>query len=137
MKIISLVGENKKVLDVGCASGYIGEHLKKKGCSLVGIEIDKECAEIAKRAYEDVIIADVEKLEAISYPEHFFDVIIFADILEHLKNPSETLIKFKKYLKKDGAVIVSLPNIDRSRFASDSFSASLTMKRSVYLIEHT
>jgi len=111
MKIISLVGENKKVLDVGCASGYIGEHLKKKGCSLVGIEIDKKCAEIAKRAYEDVIIADVEKLEAISYPEHFFDVIIFADILEHLKNPSETLIKFKKYLKKDGAVIVSLPNI--------------------------
>lgn len=113
MKIIGLVGENKTVLDVGCATGQIGERLKKKGCVLVGIEIDKECAKTAKRAYDDVIIADVQKLDAISYPEHFFDVMIFADILEHLKNPDAILIKFKKYLKHDGAIIVSLPNIVR------------------------
>lgn len=113
MKIIGLIGENKMVLDVGCATGYIGKRLKKKGCALVGIEIDKECAKIAEGAYSDIIIADVEKLDVISYPEHFFDVIVFADILEHLKNPDATLIKFKKYLKNDGAIIVSLPNIAR------------------------
>lgn len=113
MKIIGLVGENKMVLDVGCATGYIGKRLKKKGCALVGIEIDKECAKIAKGVYSDIIIADIEKLDVISYPEHFFDVIVFADILEHLKNPDATLIKFKKYLKNDGAIIVSLPNIAR------------------------
>ena len=40
-----------------------------------------------------------------------FDVIIMADIIEHLKDPLKTIIYFKKFLKKNGLLIISVPNI--------------------------
>gem|GEM_PF-5676661 len=44
-------------------------------------------------------------------PEKIFDVIVFADVLEHLKKPEEVLIKMKRFLKDDGFMVISLPNI--------------------------
>ena len=43
--------------------------------------------------------------------EKYFDIIVFADILEHLKEPLEVLKRYKKYLKDDGYIIISIPNI--------------------------
>jgi 2-polyprenyl-3-methyl-5-hydroxy-6-metoxy-1,4-benzoquinol methylase len=110
-KIIELVGSGKRVLDVGCGAGYLSKELKKNGCYVVGIEIDKEAAEIAKNILDAVIVADVEEIRDIPYREGFFDVIVFADVLEHLKRPDKVLLKFKSYLSKDGYAVASIPNI--------------------------
>lgn len=108
-KIIALVKENQTVLDVGCSTGFISRELKKKGCEIIGVEIDRESIEIFKNSCDEVIIGDIEKID-LPYKEKF-DVIIFGDILEHLKEPLNALKKSKKYLKKDGIIILSLPNI--------------------------
>ena len=110
-KIIHFVGQNKLVLDVGCSEGLLSKKMKENNCSVVGIEQDKEAAQIAKEYCQDLIIGDVETIDLNTKYENYFDILIFADILEHLKEPSDVLKRFKKYLKDDGCLIISLPNI--------------------------
>ncbi len=112
-KIIKMVGKNKNVLDIGCSSGYVGKALKEEfKCKVTGIEINPKDAKLAKKHYEQVIITDVEK-ESWENKLKFkkFDVIILADILEHLKDPKSVLIRLKKLLKNDGYLLISIPNI--------------------------
>jgi len=78
---------------------------------VVGIELDEDSAKEAKTICDDIIIADAETLENIPYPEEFFDVIVFAGVLQFFKRPDNVLRKFAKYLRKDGVVIASIPNI--------------------------
>lgn len=110
-KSIGLVGENKMVLEVGCSTGYVSSKLKKNKCRVYGIDIDSEAAKTAREYCEDVINADVEQIETLPYPSRQFDVILFGDVLEHMKNPEAVLKKLKPYLKNKGFIVVSLPNI--------------------------
>ena len=110
-KIINFVGEDKLILDVGCSEGLLSKKMKENNCSVVGIEKDKEAAQIADEYCQDLIIGDVESIDLDTKYENYFDILIFADILEHLKEPSDVLKRFKKYLKDDGCLIISLPNI--------------------------
>lgn len=112
-KIIRLVGKGKKVLDVGCGSGYLGEAFKKNGCYVVGIESDRERMALAGKVLDEVFSKDAEKPEALVLPEGSFDRIVFADILEHLKRPDTALLGYKRFLKPGGSIIVSVPNVAR------------------------
>jgi methionine biosynthesis protein MetW len=111
--IFSRVKKNSRILDVGCSSGYFDKVLKeKKGCRIVGIEIDEEDAKIAEKYCDQIIVADVETEnweKELTIKK--FDRIIFADLLEHLKEPEKVLERVKKYLSDVGSVLVSIPNI--------------------------
>lgn len=111
-RIYDLIPLKKKVLDVGCATGKLLEELKsKKDCYTVGIEADKEESQEAKIRCDQLIEGDIEKLQDLPFPAGFFDVIIFADVLEHLKRPDEVLKKTKPYLKDNGYLLASIPNV--------------------------
>ncbi|MDN5316594.1 MAG: hypothetical protein PWR08_718 [Thermoanaerobacterium sp.] len=102
----------RNILDVGCGAGALGLELKnRKDVNVVGIELNSNIAAIAKNVLDDVIVGDIESL-AFDYPEKYFDTIILADVLEHLRDPWSTLTKMKRYLKDDGIFIVSIPNIN-------------------------
>jgi len=111
-KIVKAIGKNKTVLDVGCGDGPIAEELIKNGCKVLGIEIDiKKAMMVIGASYcSHVQVGDVETIK-LEYKLNYFDVILFGDILEHLKNPLNTLKKLKPFLKENGKIIVSLPNI--------------------------
>lgn len=108
-----------RVLDVGCSQGICGILLKKElNCEVYGIELDKKAMEYAEKTncYEKIYNFDICDPSSKEYKQFFatnmdFDYIIFSDVLEHLLNPSEVLFKFGEKLKKDGQVLVSLPNI--------------------------
>lgn len=113
--IKKLVGKNKTVLDVGCASGYLGELLMKEGNILYGIDGNKEAIETARKKYKGVAWLDLndtnsDQLESL-FNGVIFDVIVFADVLEHLLDPESSLRNLGKLLKPGGKVIVSLPNV--------------------------
>jgi 2-polyprenyl-3-methyl-5-hydroxy-6-metoxy-1,4-benzoquinol methylase len=110
VKIANLVGRDKMVLDVGCATGLLDMELKKNGNIVYGIEMDPKQAEAAKAVCEKVFIGNIENIQ-LDLPKKFFDVILFADILEHLRQPDDVLIKMKDFLKDDGFMVISLPNI--------------------------
>jgi glycosyltransferase involved in cell wall biosynthesis/SAM-dependent methyltransferase len=107
------VGKDKKVVEFGCSSGCMSEILKNEfGCQVVGIELDPEDAKKAKAFCKEVIAGDIEKFEWCDrLSAGFFDVAIFADVLEHLKDPPAVLERVKPFLKEDGYILVSVPNI--------------------------
>lgn len=115
VKILDLIGKRKRVIDFGCSAGYLGEVLKKDyNCQVWGVEINKEDAKKAKDSYEKVIISDIEDYSfwKKEIGKEKFDVAIFADVLEHLKDPVRALKETKKILKtKNGFVVASIPNV--------------------------
>jgi len=111
MKIVQTIGDNNKVLEVGCSTGQISRRLYKKNCEIIGIELDENASKIASAYCKKLINEDVESIEYLPVPEKYFDYIICSDVLEHLKSPEKVLETLRKYLKDDGRIIVSLPNI--------------------------
>jgi spore maturation protein CgeB/tetratricopeptide (TPR) repeat protein len=110
--LIPLVPEDANcILEVGCAEGMTGNELKKRpGVFVAGIENNETAAKMARKVLDDVITGDIESMD-IPYSPSAFDCIIFADVLEHLVNPLDVLKKMNKLLKKDGTVIMSIPNV--------------------------
>jgi 2-polyprenyl-3-methyl-5-hydroxy-6-metoxy-1,4-benzoquinol methylase len=109
---VEMIGGNKRVLEFGCASGYVSRVLRDRGCQVVGIEIDPEFASEAKEFCEDVIIGNAEDLDLESIlAERSFDVAVFGDVLEHLSDPLAILRRVRQWLVPDGYVVASLPNI--------------------------
>jgi O-antigen biosynthesis protein len=110
--IVELVGYDKHVLDVGSSTGYLAEVLVKRGCRVTGIEIDPKAARQAKEHCDRVIVGDVESLDLDEeLDEGSFNVIIFGDVLEHLKDPLQALRRLKSFLDPRGYVVASIPNI--------------------------
>ncbi|MDP8216760.1 MAG: class I SAM-dependent methyltransferase [Candidatus Kaelpia imicola] len=109
---LSLVPDKtKRILDIGCGAGGFSEKLKNRGVEeIVGIEKNSELCKLAKDRLNEVFSADIENFQ-LSYPKEYFDCIIYADILEHLIEPLNVLISYKKYLKDQGFIIASIPNI--------------------------
>lgn len=113
-KIPLLVGNNKRVLEIGCSSGYLSKKMKENGCYVVGIEINQAAAQIAKNICDEVIVGDIEDDNMISMldkKDKGFDVIVLGDVLEHCKEPSLVLKRLRKYLSDQGYLVVSVPNI--------------------------
>lgn len=112
--IAALVSQGKhRVLDIGCGNGALLLSLKEQGkaSEIVGIEINNLQA---LDGIDNYIIGDIESLQ-LPYPKEYFDVIICADVLEHLKDPWDTLKRLTFFLKPNGKFIISLPNIREIR----------------------
>ncbi|HWO89175.1 MAG TPA: class I SAM-dependent methyltransferase [Gemmatimonadales bacterium] len=110
-RILSLVGDNQRVLDVGCATGYLGEVLRRtKGCRVTGIDVDQEAVAIAAGVLDAALVWDVEEGDPPLHDERF-DRIILGDVLEHLKRPDKALARLAGYLAPEGLIIASVPNI--------------------------
>ncbi len=110
-KIIHYIGKNKKVLMLVVLKVLLSKRMNQNNCTVVGIELDNEAALKAKSFCQEVIIGDVESITLNPEYLNYFDVIVFADILEHLKDPLDVLKTFKNYLNDDGYIIISVPNI--------------------------
>lgn len=108
--VLQNIGKNKLVLDVGCNDGYIGKHSDKSNL-FYGLDHLPSAVRQAKLIYNDASTYDLNVLKKLPWNKSF-DVIIFADVLEHVVDPVEVLRYFvDNYLASDGIVILSLPNI--------------------------
>lgn len=128
-KILSDDLTNKKILEIGCATGYFGKRLINRGALVYGIDISPEAISKAKKVLTHAITLDLE-IDKIPYNENYFDLIIAAEVLEHLFAPKELLKKVHKLLKPKGELIISTPNIlywgNRIKFLRGKFNYELT-----------
>ena len=102
----------RRVLDVGCSVGVLGEAIKRKyPCASVdGIEYDQAMAMEAKKRLDKVWIGDAhEVLQLMEDGE--YDCIIFADVLEHLRDPWGVLGACRSKIGHSGIIIASIPNV--------------------------
>jgi methionine biosynthesis protein MetW len=110
--VLDWVPRSAHVLDVACATGYLGEYLTdQKQCLVDGIELDSRAASKAERVYHQVYRGSVEDGELLRNIQSTYDVILCAAVLEHLVDPVSVLTSLKPLLNREGFVIVSLPNI--------------------------
>ena len=112
-RVTRMVGANKRVLELGCAYGVMSQVLAEvNGCRILGVEIDADAAEHAKPFCERILIANLDTTDWDSlFGDELFDVIIAADVLEHLREPGKQLLEMARYLVPGGYMVLSVPNI--------------------------
>ncbi len=99
-----------RVLELGCGVGRTLLNAKQQGKAREVVGIDIIPRNDQHDLLDDYIQADVDSLN-LTYEEGYFDVIICADVLEHLVDPWGTVSRLAPYLKKDGILVASLPNV--------------------------
>lgn len=101
----------KKVLDAACGTGYGSELFAYKAKEVVGVDYDletiKQCQQDYQRSNLGFIHGDVTRL---NFPEDNFDVIVSFETLEHVKDFRKCLFEFKRVLKPEGILLLSVPN---------------------------
>jgi len=114
-RIINWAEPGKRVLDVGCDTGNLAAALKGRGLHAEGVEMDPAAAELAKARLDRVYVGSIVDEALLAELDGPYDIIVFADVLEHLARPDETLYRMKKLLSPGGVIIASLPNVANFR----------------------
>jgi len=119
--VVQLVGPSKRVLEIGCGPGSITRMLVQQGrCKVTGLELDMTAIEKAAPFCEVIMQADLNSTEwprllADALP---FDVVVAADVLEHLYDPWKTLKQMIPFVGPDGCLVISLPHVGHAAVAS-------------------
>lgn len=96
------------ILDIGSGLGLFLSEFKRRGWQTLGTEISPDMVKYARRTYGLRILAgDLLHLKI----QQSFDVVTLNNVLEHLYQPRQTLIKVHKLLKPHGLLVIVVPNI--------------------------
>ena len=111
--LVNLIKPSSKILEFGPSYGRMSKYLKEQlNCEIYAVEKDEEAAFHTKKYVNKMIMDDIENFKWVKEIENLkFDYIIFADVLEHLYNPEKVLKKVKTFLKENGSILISIPNI--------------------------
>lgn len=104
-----------KVLEIGCGTGKTLFYLDKHGKGIYyGLEPEGEAYSfISNRLRSGMKIKLCRKtIEEVNFEQGTFNFVYSHHVFEHIENPLEMLEKSKKWLKPDGKIILSCPNID-------------------------
>ena len=116
-KLLKMVGKNKHVLELGSGPGSITKHMKfELNCDVVALEIDEQAIIKLSPFCEKVFQADLNDLNwpELLKNEKKFDVIVIADVLEHIYDPWTTVKRLPDLLSDDGYIVISLPHAGHS-----------------------
>jgi methionine biosynthesis protein MetW len=109
--MLAAVPAGARVLDVGCATGYLAAELKARGCEVVGVEADPDAAAAARARGVEVVEGDIEDAALRGGLPGERDRILLGDVLEHLRDPAAALAGVRGLLAPGGVAVVSLPNV--------------------------
>jgi O-antigen biosynthesis protein len=109
-KLLALLGHPKRVLDVGCSTGFLAKRLRDRGATVVGLELDERAAAEARRYCEAVHVGDVETME-LPFEPGSFDAVVCGDLIEHLRDPGGFLERLRPLLRPGGRLALTTPNV--------------------------
>ena len=114
------------VLEVGCGMGVTLLHILHRfpNAKVYGIELCKVVTEFG-RLQETIRCGNIEEME-LDYEEGTFDYILFGDVLEHLKDPHGVIRKLRPFLKNDGEILASIPNLMHISVMSELIRGNFT-----------
>lgn len=119
--VVRMVGQSKRVLEIGCGPGSITKVLAKQGgCQVTGLELDPEAIKDVTSHCVQVIQADLNSSEWPSLLDGVeqFDVVVAADVLEHLYDPWKTLQRMVPLINSNGYLVISLPHVGHAAVMS-------------------
>ncbi len=108
MQIVDAIEPGSRVLDLGCSQGLLARPLRQKGVEVTGVDL-----EAPRRLTEDLHAFHQRDLEQpLELPTgRVFDYVICSDVIEHLRSRTEVLRGVRRYLKPEGRLLISTPNV--------------------------
>ena len=103
------IGRSRRVLDLGCGTGYGSSILKKAGNEVFGIDISQKAIDYAKTNYPGVNYTCCPA-DNLPFESNFFDAVVACEIIEHVQDPKKVLREICRVLKKGGDLFISTPN---------------------------
>lgn len=109
--VCSLIAKSKprKILDVGCASGWFLSQIKQSFPEIecYGVDPYTQAINYGLKLYPamHLTIADGHKLP---FPNDFFDLVICAEVLEHVVNPNLVITEIKRVMEKNGKAVIEM-----------------------------
>ena len=115
-RVVRLVGDNRRVIDFGSGPGVVASQLAHHGCDITVVDGDRDALRIASGHASRAYCLD---LNDPSWPLQLetgdrYQVVVLADVLEHLADPAAVLASAAKLLTDDGYVVLSLPNVSHN-----------------------
>lgn len=108
-KILTLYPKNgMEILDVGCGWGDFLQILDNNQLPYLGIDVSQEAVAICREKTLKCQKADL--IDLSSNNRQKYSVVTFFQVIEHLKNPLKYLKAAKKLLKKNGVLLITIPN---------------------------
>lgn len=110
-EMIKYIPENaKNVLEAGCGKGVFASLIKEKcNAKVYGVEKVPDVAAVAGKFLDKVYTGDyIEIVNKLS--GNLFDCVVFNDVIEHMENPWDALIKTKNIMNDNGVIVASIPN---------------------------
>lgn len=103
---------NKKppatLLEIGCGAGHFLQRAHNHGFDVLGIDIDAKAIEFVKEELKlNVLNTDLSSLNINTK----FDIVVLIGVFEHIEDPNNLINMIKSLLKKDGEIILALPNV--------------------------
>ncbi len=103
--------KNRSILDIGCGSGFLEEHLARDCKSIIAMDLSKKQIELAKEKFPDneniqFVVGDAEDID---FPECSFDVVLSYGLLHHVSNPEKVVKNAHRVLKPGGRFIALEP----------------------------
>ncbi len=106
----SMIPVGARILDVGCGTGSVSAHIvANRRASLIGLEPDD--ARAARARQRGLTVLKAELTPEIIAELGRFDIVLFADLLEHLPDPFSLLQMAKSALSPGGRILISVPNV--------------------------
>ncbi len=112
---------NNNILEVGCGNGHFLKEAKIRNWNTFGTEFTENAVEICRK--KGLFIHQGE-LDVVNYKTESFDCIIFIEVIEHINNPIEEVLKFSKLLRTGGVLYITTPNFNSfaSRFLKEKWT---------------
>ncbi len=112
--LVELIGRDHDVLEVGCRAGNLTQHFAP-GNRVTGVDVDREALELfQQRLGAPAHWIDVDS-ESLPFPDGAFDVVVFSEVMEHVRFPQTALREIARVLRPKGRLVGSVPNAFRLR----------------------
>src|SRR5438105_6086048 len=108
----------RSMIELGCGEGALGQAVKQRQrARVVGVELDRAAAAVARKRIDDVYQGDVEEIVSLLHEK--FDCIVASEIIEHVVDPWSLLGELRRIAAPGGQLILSIPNLGHASIIND------------------
>lgn len=111
----AIPSHSKRLLDLGCGMGSGFAALRERGITVIGADVNPIFVTRADELLDCAVLLNVEQTDWPEGWRNSFDVVVYADVLEHLVDPWESLRRTHSLLAPGGCVVASIPNVRQWR----------------------
>ena len=112
--VSQLIPKCGRLLDIGCGDGDLIDRIARRVTEIYGIDVSSERLDEAKKRLKgakNIYLIEHDVTKGLNFSDNFFEYITLVAVLEHLLYPDCFLEEVNRTLKKNGVLIIEVPNL--------------------------